>query len=201
MKAKTTRAFRTISEAGDELGLQPHVLRFWESKFSDIKPIKRGGGRRFYRPEDIEFLRGIKILLHDEKHPIKDVQKLIRVKGSGSVVSLGQSVQRASQKKKVAETVLIPERIQKAKRPLKIRPVNDEKVVPFVAAPVEPDPIPEVLELDEEVQAADDELLVTEAANEADIQQPAIDRPALEDALSRLNKLRSKWIEFKDVAS
>ena len=201
MKAKTTRAFRTISEAGDELGLQPHVLRFWESKFSDIKPIKRGGGRRFYRPEDIEFLRGIKILLHDEKHPIKDVQKLIRVKGSGSVVSLGQSVQRASQKKKVAETVLIPERIQKAKRPLKIRPVNDEKVVPFVAASVEPDPIPEVVELDEEIQAADDELLVTEAANEADIQQPAIDRPALEDALSRLNKLRSKWIEFKDVAS
>lgn len=201
MKAKTTRAFRTISEAGDELGLQPHVLRFWESKFSDIKPIKRGGGRRFYRPEDIEFLRGIKILLHDEKHPIKDVQKLIRVKGSGSVVSLGQSVQRASQKKKVAETVLIPERIQKAKRPLRIRPVNDEKVVPFVAASVEPDPIPEVVELDEEIQAADDELLVTEAANEADIQQPAIDRPALEDALSRLNKLRSKWIEFKDVAS
>lgn len=201
MKAKTTRAFRTISEAGDELGLQPHVLRFWESKFPDIKPIKRGGGRRFYRPEDIEFLRGIKILLHDEKHPIKDVQKLIRVKGSGSVVSLGQSVQRASQKKKVAETVLIPERIQKAKRPLRIRPVNDEKVVPFVAASVEPDPIPEVVELDEEIQAADDELLVTEAANEADIQQPAIDRPALEDALSRLNKLRSKWIEFKDVAS
>ena len=72
MQAKTTRAFRTISEAGDELGLQPHVLRFWESKFPEIKPIKRGGGRRFYRPEDIEFLRGIKILLHDEKHPIKD---------------------------------------------------------------------------------------------------------------------------------
>ena len=93
MQAKTTRAFRTISEAGEELGLQPHVLRFWESKFADIKPIKRGGGRRFYRPEDIEFLRGIKILLHDEKHPIKDVQKLIRVKGANSVVALGQSLQ------------------------------------------------------------------------------------------------------------
>ena len=136
MQAKTTRAFRTISEAGDELGLQPHVLRFWESKFSDIKPIKRGGGRRFYRPEDIEFLRGIKILLHDEKHPIKDVQKLIRVKGSNSVIALGQSLQRASQDKKVKETVLIPERIQKAKpasRPIKFKPVEDEKVVPFTA--------------------------------------------------------------------
>ena len=53
MQAKTTRAFRTISEAGEELDLQPHVLRFWESKFPQIKPIKRGGGRRFYRPEDI----------------------------------------------------------------------------------------------------------------------------------------------------
>lgn len=208
MKAKTTRAFRTISEAGDELGLQPHVLRFWESKFSDIKPIKRGGGRRFYRPEDIEFLRGIKILLHDEKHPIKDVQKLIRVKGSGSVISLGQSVQKASQKKKVAETVLIPERIQKAKRPLKIRPIDDEKIVPFVA-PVEPEPILKpILELNEDVvdietldpeEALDtqDDIMLTEVANEASV----IDRPALEDALSRLNTLRSKWVEFKGVAS
>jgi len=202
MKAKTTRAFRTISEAGDELGLQPHVLRFWESKFSDIKPIKRGGGRRFYRPEDIEFLRGIKILLHDEKHPIKDVQKLIRVKGSGSVISLGQSVQKASQKKKVAETVLIPERIQKAKRPLKIRPIDDEKIVPFVA-PVEPEPILKpILELNEDVppeEASDtqDDIMLTEVANEASV----IDRPALEDALSRLNALRSKWVEFKDVTS
>ena len=66
-KSKSTRAFRTISEAGDELGLQPHVLRFWESKFPQIQPMKRRGGRRFYRPEDIEFLRGIKILLHKGK--------------------------------------------------------------------------------------------------------------------------------------
>jgi len=108
---KTTRAFRTISEAGDELDLQPHVLRFWESKFPQIKPIKRGGGRRFYRPEDIEFLRGIKILLHNEKHPIKDVQKLIRVKGPQRVIELGQSVERASQDRDIVDTVLIPKRI------------------------------------------------------------------------------------------
>lgn len=114
MQKKTTRAFRTISEAGEELDLQPHVLRFWESKFPQIKPIKRGGGRRFYRPEDIEFLRGIKTLLHDEKHPIKDVQKLIRMKGPQRVTELGQSVERASQEKEVSETVLIPKRIVKA---------------------------------------------------------------------------------------
>ena len=111
MQNKTTRAFRTISEAGEELDLQPHVLRFWESKFPQIKPMKRGGGRRFYRPEDIEFLRGIKILLHDEKHPIKDVQKLIRVKGAGRVLELGRSIERAAKPKPVQEVELIPERI------------------------------------------------------------------------------------------
>lgn len=111
MQIKTTRAFRTISEAGEELDLQPHVLRFWESKFPQIKPMKRGGGRRFYRPEDIEFLRGIKILLHDEKHPIKDVQKLIRVKGAGRIMELGRSIERASKPKAVEDVDLIPERI------------------------------------------------------------------------------------------
>ena len=90
MQGKTTRAFRTISEAGDELGLQPHVLRFWESKFQDIKPIKRGGGRRFYRPEDIEFIRGIKVLLHEEKQPIREVQKRIKSDGIKKVIKLGQ---------------------------------------------------------------------------------------------------------------
>lgn len=113
MQSKTTRAFRTISEAGEELDLQPHVLRFWESKFPQIKPIKRGGGRRFYRPEDIEFLRGIKILLHDEKHPIKDVQKLIRVKGPGRIMELGRSVEPAAIPKKVKDTTLIPDRIRR----------------------------------------------------------------------------------------
>ncbi len=208
MQAKTTRAFRTISEAGDELGLQPHVLRFWESKFSDIKPIKRGGGRRFYRPEDIEFLRGIKILLHDEKHPIKDVQKLIRVKGSNSVIALGQSLQRASQDKKVKETVLIPERIQKAKpasRPIKFKPVEDEKVVPFTVVE-EPEPEIEtqseaenILELSE-VAPSDETEIDIPAQAPLNI-HPAVDYEALGDALSRLTSLRSKWTDFKNPAS
>jgi len=116
-QAKTTRAFRTISEAGEELGLQPHVLRFWESKFAHIKPIKRGGGRRFYRPEDIEFIRGIKKLLHDEKHPIKDVQKLIQKKGPSRVVELGRSMEKAAKEKPVAETDLLPKRIKAAEKP------------------------------------------------------------------------------------
>lgn len=137
MQLKTTRAFRTISEAGEELDLQPHVLRFWESKFPQIKPMKRGGGRRFYRPEDIEFLRGIKILLHDEKHPIKDVQKLIRVKGAGRVIELGRSIERAAKPKAVEDVELIPERIvnfepapAKAPDTEILRPISRPQLVP-----------------------------------------------------------------------
>lgn len=201
MQAKTTRAFRTISEAGDELSLQPHVLRFWESKFPDIKPIKRGGGRRFYRPEDIEFLRGIKILLHDEKHPIKDVQKLIRVKGAASVVELGQSKQRASVEKKVAETVLIPDRIQKAKppkRPIKIRPVDEE--------PDTFEPVAEIVNDDSvlvlEEEADEDIVELTESISEEEIvSMQTVDRESLEHALLRLTALRSRWDDFKKNTS
>lgn len=198
MQAKTTRAFRTISEAGDELGLQPHVLRFWESKFPEIKPIKRGGGRRFYRPEDIEFLRGIKILLHDEKHPIKDVQKLIRVKGSGSVVELGQSKQRASVEKKVAETVLIPDRIKKAKppkRPIKIRPIEEESVTTTLVSEIQSVP-DSVIDLEDEV--AENVVELTETISEKESAQiQTVDRESLEDALARLTALRSRWAEYK----
>lgn len=75
--AKSDSAFRTISEAAKELGLQQHVLRFWESKFPQIQPMKRAGGRRYYRPEDIDFLSQIRTLLHDQGFTIKGVQKLL----------------------------------------------------------------------------------------------------------------------------
>jgi len=74
--AKGPDAFRTISEAADELNVPQHVLRFWETKFSFIRPMKRAGGRRFYRPQDIEVLRGVRTLLHDEGYTIKGVQRL-----------------------------------------------------------------------------------------------------------------------------
>ncbi len=192
MQAKTTRAFRTISEAGEELELQPHVLRFWESKFPQIKPIKRGGGRRFYRPEDIEFLRGIKILLHNEKHPIKDVQKLIRVKGASRIVELGQSVEKAAREKEVSETILIPERIQKAEI---IRPVVEKRVVPFTPRPEPiPEPEPSVVHVVEYVEEEDDALNLEEVAVNS------VDRSELEDALERLTSLRRRWEEFKNPA-
>jgi DNA-binding transcriptional MerR regulator len=78
---KSASAFRTISEVSRELGLPQHVLRFWESKFSRIKPMKRGGGRRYYRPEDLDLLRRIRDLLYEEGYTIKGVQKLLKESG------------------------------------------------------------------------------------------------------------------------
>jgi DNA-binding transcriptional MerR regulator len=84
--AKGPEAFRTISEAADELTVPQHVLRFWETKFSFIRPMKRAGGRRFYRPQDIVVLRGVMRLLHDEGYTIKGVQRLHREEGIRRVV-------------------------------------------------------------------------------------------------------------------
>ena len=86
---KSASAFRTISEVAGELDVPPHVLRFWETKFAQIKPLKRGGGRRYYRPEDIDLLRGIRELLYTEGYTIKGVQKLLR---EGGIKSIGPTV-------------------------------------------------------------------------------------------------------------
>jgi DNA-binding transcriptional MerR regulator len=75
---KAPDAFRTISEVADELDLPQHVLRFWESRFREIKPMKRGGGRRYYRPDDIDLLRGIRHLLYGEGYTIRGVQRILR---------------------------------------------------------------------------------------------------------------------------
>jgi DNA-binding transcriptional MerR regulator len=82
-------AFRTISEAADELGVPQHVLRFWETRFSFIRPMKRAGGRRFYRPQDIAVLRGVRTLLHDEGFTIKGVQRLHREEGVRRLLTAG----------------------------------------------------------------------------------------------------------------
>jgi DNA-binding transcriptional MerR regulator len=76
--SKSAAAFRTISEVADELDVAQHVLRFWESKFPQVRPLKRGGGRRYYRPEDVELLRQIRSLLYDEGYTIKGAQKLLK---------------------------------------------------------------------------------------------------------------------------
>ncbi len=221
MQSKTTRAFRTISEAAEELDLQPHVLRFWESKFPNFKPIKRGGGRRFYRPEDIEFLRGIKILLHDERHPIKDVQKLIRVKGANRVVELGRSIQKAAIQKDVKDTDLVPDRIKaggskitmehEPGRELAAQEFEDESFFPhetqhaeeFLDNPVEavdtsmPEAAIEEVSLPKEPLAG----RLVGKIHSIDPMPTGLsesERKDLELALTRLLDLRRQWDVFKD---
>ncbi len=85
--AKGPDAFRTISEAADEVGVAPHVLRFWETRFSVIRPMKRAGGRRFYRPQDVALLKSLRVLLHDRGLSIREVQQLARAEGVRALVS------------------------------------------------------------------------------------------------------------------
>lgn len=87
---KSPEAFRTISEAAEELSLPQHVLRFWETRFSSIKPLKRGGGRRYYRPEDVQLLKGIRHLLYDQGFTIKGVQRILKDKGTRFVIGIGE---------------------------------------------------------------------------------------------------------------
>lgn len=87
---KSAEAFRTISEVETEIEVPKHVLRFWEGKFTQVKPMKRGGGRRYYRPEDVELLRGIRNLLYDDRYTIKGVQKILRENGIEFVKGCGR---------------------------------------------------------------------------------------------------------------
>ena len=91
--AKGPEAFRTISEASEELGVPQHVLRFWETRFSFIRPMKRAGGRRFYRPQDITVLRGVRRLLHDEGYTIKGVQRLHKEQGMARLTAAASGAQ------------------------------------------------------------------------------------------------------------
>ncbi len=87
---KSPDAFRTISEAATELRVPQHVLRFWETKFTQIKPMKRAGGRRYYRPADIETLKGVRGLLYDEGYTIRGVQRIFKEEGNGFVSGVGR---------------------------------------------------------------------------------------------------------------
>lgn len=86
-------AFRTISEVAEDLDLPQHVLRFWETRFAQIKPLKRGGGRRYYRPDDIDLLRGIRHLLYGDGYTIRGVQQILREQGVRHVQSIGRSAE------------------------------------------------------------------------------------------------------------
>ena len=89
-RAKSPEAFRTISEVAAELDVPQHVLRFWESRFAQVKPVKRAGGRRYYRPEDVDLLRGIRALLYADGLTIRGVQKILKERGPRHVAMIGR---------------------------------------------------------------------------------------------------------------
>src|SRR6185503_5303638 len=89
-REKSPEAFRTISEVAAELDLPQHVLRFWESRFAQIKPVKRAGGRRYYRPDDVDLLKGIRALLYSDGFTIKGVQKVLKERGLRHVAEIGR---------------------------------------------------------------------------------------------------------------
>ena len=106
MNSKSPEAFRTISEVSKDLSLPQHVLRFWETKFTQIKPIKRGGGRRYYRPEDVRLLKGIKNLLYKDGYTIRGVQKVIKENGTRNIIEQRQRNNNFTLKEKNNNTLV-----------------------------------------------------------------------------------------------
>jgi DNA-binding transcriptional MerR regulator len=106
---KSPDAFRTISEVAEELDLPQHVLRFWETRFSQIKPMKRGGGRRYYRPQDVDLIKGIRHMLYDQGYTIKGVQKLLKENGNQFMVAIGAgdmaAVEAITQRKQAQDEI------------------------------------------------------------------------------------------------
>lgn len=153
---KAPDAFRTISEVADELDVPQHVLRFWESRFPQIRPMKRAGGRRYYRPEDVDLLRGIRHLLYGEGYTIRGVQRILREQGPRFVQSVWQPG--------AAQPVLQPEE-DAAAEPEQLAPDEAARTIfgllksplgnPVQAAPapVERDGEPSVSEEDKEADA------------------------------------------------
>ena len=122
--AKADGAFLTIREVADELGVQQHVLRFWETKFSQVKPMKRGGGRRYYRPDDVILLKNIQHLLYTEGYTIKGVQKLLRSEGKKA---LSQSL-LAEQENAEAQAEDVVNEISASEETVLTQPQQDKAV-------------------------------------------------------------------------
>ena len=133
---KSAEAFRTISEVADELDVPQHVLRFWESRFAQIRPVKRAGGRRYYRPEDVDLIKGIQALLHGEGFTIKGVQKVLKERGARHVAEVGRKGVVAPSEPVVIEKIVYVQKPAARKRPTHLRAVPQEEMsLPFFDAP------------------------------------------------------------------
>ena len=131
--SKSRDAFRTISEVSDLLDTPAHVLRFWESKFTQVKPVKRAGGRRYYRPADVALLAGIKKLLHDDGMTIKGAQKLLREQGVKHVLAIGSAQLDVQDTVKTSAPVVD---VEQAPEPLSVPDPTPEPAVDIPEADV-----------------------------------------------------------------
>ena len=187
--AKSADAFRTISEVAVELDVPQHVLRFWESRFAQIRPVKRAGGRRYYRPDDVDLLKGIRALLYGDGFTIKGVQKVLKERGLRHVAGIGRGgVEDAPAPEPVViEKIVYVEKPAPAKkaRPTHLRAVPD-MTLPFFDEPV---PTREFPVLDRAPEPAAEP--VVEAMAEAE-GLSASDRLRLEDLLDELSGLKAR---------
>jgi len=144
---KAPDAFRTISEVAEEVNVPQHVLRFWESRFAQIRPVKRAGGRRYYRPEDVDLLKGIRALLYTDGLTIKGVQKVLKERGLRHVAELGRGNVPPPQTMIIERPVVVekivyvekptpaPQPVPAKKSRAHLRPVPDAMSLPFFDAP------------------------------------------------------------------
>jgi DNA-binding transcriptional MerR regulator len=146
--AKSPDAFRTISEVATDLDVPQHVLRFWESRFTQIKPVKRAGGRRFYRPDDVDLLRGIRALLYVDGLTIRGVQKILKERGLRHVVMMGRGQAPApyAAPPKIVAPAPTEKKPEPKKRPSHLRAVPSPMSLPFFDLldnePASPAPVP-----------------------------------------------------------
>jgi len=193
---KSAEAFRTISEVALELDVPQHVLRFWESRFSQIKPVKRAGGRRYYRPEDVDLLKGIRALLYHDGFTIKGVQKVLKERGLRHVAEVGRGDARSAHAEPVViEKPVVVEKIvyvEKPAAPAAIAPVKKARpshlrAVPDMSLPFfdEPERRHDFPVLD----SAPPERVVEPVE---EIGLPAEERERLEELLDELKTLKSR---------
>ena len=195
--AKSAEAFRTISEVAIELAVPQHVLRFWESRFAQVRPVKRAGGRRYYRPDDIDLLKGIRALLYSDGFTIKGVQKVLKERGLRHVAGIGRGDAAPQAEPMVIEKIVYVEKpaepqrtiAVKKPRPTHLRAVPDMSL-PFFNLP----PMPSVEEPAPVPGAASAEDAVLEyAAEEAPVTASGVafeERERLEELLDALMGLK-----------
>jgi DNA-binding transcriptional MerR regulator len=190
---KSAGAFRNISEVAIELNVPQHVLRFWESRFAQIRPVKRAGGRRYYRPEDIDLLKGIHALLYSEGFTIKGVQKVLKDRGLRHVADIGRGGVPTLAPQVIEKIVYVEKPAVEKKRPAHLRAVPGMSLPFFDEVPARefpildsaPRPVPPAGTVASLVEAV-------EAFAAGNTSEPAQDHERLEEILDELTGLKAR---------